>query len=336
MKKVKIDRLYGNESIKKYIEDRISNGDLFHAVILSGKEGSGKSTLAKQMTSAIACRSLNAPCGQCDACKKILNDECVDVHTIKLPEGRSFVPIDSIRAIYDTIAYKPNDLDFKVYLIQKGDKMLPLAQNALLKLLEEPPENVYFFILCEDEKKLLPTIRSRCEVFRLQEFSAEELERYLRDNFEYGDHKTASSLAQGSLGLAVKMLNGDDPAIKRRQISDRLVELLLDRSVSEFEFISFQHENIKSLQELFEIYRLLLSALRDILAAKESDFTELLYYENTEKLDDHANRYSSYTLASMCKVLLDVLSNETVNTRLPLTITSASSMLWDMKFNGEK
>lgn len=336
MKNINFNCLYGNDTLKSYLSRCISEGELFHSIVLVGKTGTGKKTLARHIISAIACQSENAPCGECGACEKILSDECVDIHIIKRPDGKSFVPIDSVRAIYDTVSYKPNDLDFKVYMIQEGDRLLPQAQNALLKLLEEPPQNVYFFILCEDERKLLPTIRSRCEILKLQEFSCNELERYLNENFSSGDTSTAARLAKGSLGTAVKMLDGNDPALHHRAIADTLSELLLDRGANEFDFITYQQDNIKSLNDLFEIYKLLLSALRDIIAIKEAEDVELVYYENIEKPDEYACSYSSLTLASMCGIILQALSNDGVNTRLPLTITELSSRLWHTKFNGEK
>lgn len=335
MKKVKLEKIVGNAEIKEYLESRIENGNLFHAIVITGKEGFGKKTLTNDIVCALACESDNAPCNTCSICKKISSNECVDVYTIKKPENRATVPIDAIRDIYASISYKPNDLNFKVYILQDGDKIPPRTQNALLKLLEEPPNDVYFFLLCEDEKKLLPTIRSRCEIFRLEAFTNDEIVRLLKENGFFDDCEAIASLSAGSLGTALKIANGDSDILKRRRLSDKIIELLLSKSGSEFEFISYQTENIRSSQEYFEIYKLLLAALRDVISVKEDANCPLAYFSEPTAAEEYAQTYSCATLISMCDTLFEVLQNETLNTRLSLMLTEYSAKLWKTKYNGD-
>ncbi len=335
MKNVRLEKIHGNTEVKRYLEKRIENGNFSHAVIITGKSGFGKKTLVNDIICAMACVEDNAPCGVCDTCKKISGGECVDIYTIKKPENRTAIPIDAIRDIYTSISYKPNDLDFKVYVIEDGDKIPPRTQNALLKLLEEPPASVYFFILCEDEKKLLPTIRSRCEVHTLNPFTFSELIRLLESEGYTENLNTIASLSYGSLGTALKIASGDDGILSRRIVTDKFVELLLDRTGSEFGFISYQLGNIKSSQEYFEICRAVLSALRDIITVKEDAECELSYFYDVEKAEEYAQIYPCTTLLSMCDILFDALQNETVNTRLSLMLTEYSSKLWKTKYNGD-
>ncbi len=334
MKNVRLTKIYGNEKIKRYLEKRISDGNFSHAVVISGKEGFGKKTLTNDIICAMACDNSEAPCGTCAVCEKISNGECVDIYTIKKPENRTAIPIDAIRDIYASISYKPNDLNFKVYVIEDGDKIPPRTQNALLKLLEEPPSGVYFFILCEDEKKLLPTIRSRCETYTLEPFSLSELTEILKkDGIESPEEVAA--VADGSYGMALKIASGDSDVLMRRKISDKVAELLLNKTGSEFEFISYQLENIKSSSEYFEICKLLLSAIRDIITVKEDALCRLSYFTDIEKAEEYAQMYSSFTLISMCDIIFGILQNETVNTRLSLMLTEYSSKLWKTKYNGD-
>ncbi len=334
MKNIKLTKIHGNEKTKQYLEKRISDGNFSHAVVISGKAGFGKKTLTNEIICAMACEESNAPCGVCAVCEKISNGECVDIYTIKKPENKTTIPIDAIRDIYASISYKPNDLNFKVYVIEDGDKIPPRTQNALLKLLEEPPEGVYFFILCEDEKKLLPTIRSRCETYTLEPFSLSELTHLLvKDGVE--NPEAVASLANGSYGMALKIASGDCDVLQRRKIADKTAELLLDKTGNEFDFISYQLENIKSSSEYFEICKLLLSAIRDIVTVKEDATCVLSYFTDIEIAERYAQMYSSFTLISMCDILFEILGNETVNTRLSLMLTEYSSKLWKTKYNGD-
>ena len=335
MKNVRLEKIYGNTEVKEYLEKRIENGNFSHAVVITGKSGFGKKTLVNDIICAMACVKDNTPCGECNICKKISGGECVDIYTIRKPENKTTIPIDAIRDIYASISYKPNDLDFKVYVIEDGDKIPPRTQNALLKLLEEPPSGVYFFILCEDENKLLSTIRSRCETFTLTPFTASEIISFLQKEGYTENLKTIAALSCGSLGTALKIASGDDEILARRTIADKFVELLLERTGSEFEFIVYQLENIKSAQEYFEICRAVLSALRDIIMVKEDAECALSYFSDIEEVEEYAQIYPCITLLSMCDILFDVLQNETVNTRLSLLLTEYSSKLWKTKYNGD-
>ncbi len=335
MKKVTLNRIYGNEEVKLLLSGALERGNFFHAVVLAGKEGTGKKTLVNDVISAMACLSDNAPCGECDVCRKIQNGECVDVYTIKKPENRALVPIESIRDIYSSISYKPNDLDFKVYILPDGDKIAPRTQNALLKLLEEPPDGVYFFILCEDENKLLPTIRSRCEIFRLDTLPDDDITAYLKQNNIEGDIKTAVALAKGSYGKALDILSSDSTVLHLRNISDKMIELLLSKTGSEFDLISYQIENIKSMQDYCDVCRMILSAIRDIITVKQDTELPFEYFTDREDAETYAQIYPTVTLLAMSDVLFEILQNENVNARLTLTVTEYSSRLWKTKYNGD-
>ena len=335
MKNVNLNRIYGNEEIKLLLSRALQKGNFFHAVVFAGKEGTGKKTLVNDVVSAMACKSDNAPCGECDVCRKIKNDECVDIYTIKKPENRAMVPIESIRDIYSSISYKPNDLDFKVYILPDGDKIAPRTQNALLKLLEEPPSGVYFFILCEDENKLLPTIRSRCEIFHLERLSDDAIRSYLKQNNIEGDIETAIALAKGSYGKALDILSSDSTVLCLRNISDKIIELLLSKTGSEFDLISYQVENVRSMQDYCDVCRMILSAIRDIITVKQDAEIPFEYFTNREAAELYAQIYPTVTLLAMCDVLFEALQNENVNARLTLTVTEYASRLWKTKYNGD-
>jgi len=168
------DTLYGNDNLKALFSDALECGHVSHAYILEGPNGSGKSTLVLSLLSAMADDGAQA--------KKIREGLCPDVFIIDLPEDRQSIGVDAARSIKESAFIKPNDLEFKAYIIKNADKMTEQAQNALLKILEEPPKNVYFFLLSGSAASLLSTVRSRATLLRMQIFSPTELTDYIAKN----------------------------------------------------------------------------------------------------------------------------------------------------------
>ncbi len=163
--------IYGNADLKKRLMSDIAAGKLLHAYIIEGPRNGGKLTLARTIAAAMANTSSDV--------KKITSGACPDVVEITLPEKRKSIGVESVREMKLAACIKPNDLDHKFFFITSADLLTTQAQNALLKLMEDPPRAVYIFLLCENAASLLATIRSRAPVLRMQVFSSEELTYYL-------------------------------------------------------------------------------------------------------------------------------------------------------------
>lgn len=211
------DALRGNEKQKDYFSRQIAAGKLPHAFILEGEEGSGRHTLALAVAAAMAKDE-----GQT---KKIFSRQCPDVREYGLaPEKKTFT-VETVRKMKSDAAIKPNDLSFKLFILSSAERMNPQAQNAALKILEEPPQDTYFFLLCESASALLPTVRSRASVIRMERFSSERLEELLLKDPVFAAKKRedpdyfAACLkgAAGCYGRAAALLSGrEDSAQKDR------------------------------------------------------------------------------------------------------------------------
>ncbi len=138
-----------------------------HAVAIESPDKTALERCARLIAQWAVCTGENRPCGDCRACKKLISGNHPDVYFAKLEGKRNTVKISEVRAICADAVYKPNDGDCKVYIIPEADKMEAAPQNALLKLIEEPPQPMMFIFLCENAAGLLQTIRSRCTVFKL-------------------------------------------------------------------------------------------------------------------------------------------------------------------------
>lgn len=165
------DAIHGNNELKSRLISDIMANRLSHSFIIEGPKNSGKLMLARTIAAAMADTVQDV--------KKITTASSPDVIEITLAEKRKSIGVDTVREMKLAAIIKPNDLDFKCFIVNRADTLTVPAQNALLKLIEEPPRNVYIFLLCENAATLLPTIRSRAPILRMQIFSVEHLSRLL-------------------------------------------------------------------------------------------------------------------------------------------------------------
>lgn len=155
------EALLGNDRLKQNLTASLARGRASHFYLISGREGSGRKTLARLLSAALVCTGGEKPCLTCSHCRKAMGNSHPDIITIDDPEKR-YVPVELVRHAREDIYIQPNEASHKVYLFPRAQDMLPPAQNALLKVLEEPPAYGVFLLITDNPEKLLPTIRSRC------------------------------------------------------------------------------------------------------------------------------------------------------------------------------
>ena len=200
------EKLLGNERLKDNLRHSLHRGRISHFYLISGPEGSGKRTLAKLLSAAILCKNENKPCGMCPACRKVLTDAHPDVITLVDPDHKT-VPVDRVRQMREDVFIKPNEADKKIYILPQ--ELRVEGQNALLKILEEPPGYGVFLLLTDNPEKLLPTIRSRGTALGLLALPEQLLRTQLSQKFPQADpEQIAGAIARsgGYLGQAEKLL----------------------------------------------------------------------------------------------------------------------------------
>lgn len=206
------EKLLGNQRLKENLRASVGRGKISHCYLISGPEGAGKHTLARQLAAAILCQSADKPCLQCAACRKVLADTHPDFITVDDPE-KKHVPVDLIRQAREDMYVRPNEADKKIYCIPRAMDMRVEAQNALLKVMEEPPAYGVFILLADNPEKLLPTVRSRCVELKLQSLSEDVLKRALQQEFPDAKETEilgAVSRCGGYLGQAKQLLQMQD------------------------------------------------------------------------------------------------------------------------------
>lgn len=159
------DAIAGNTALKQDLRTALAQR-FPQTVLLCDPTGSSNELLAEVLASALLCSGAHAPCGSCSACTKMRADAHPDL--ILIDEGESEIKVDTARAIRDEAYIRPNEGGRKVFLIRHADHMNPAAQNALLKVLEEPPRDVFFILTAMQPGVILQTIRSRCTIYHLE------------------------------------------------------------------------------------------------------------------------------------------------------------------------
>lgn len=233
------DRLLGNARVKQNLQQSIDSGRVSHFYLLAGPEGSGKKTLARLLAAALMCQSEEKPCLHCAACRKVMQDSHPDFITVQDPEHKN-VAVKIVRQVREEMFVRPNEAHRKIYMF--AQELGTEGQNALLKILEEPPEYGVFFLLTDNPEKLLETVRSRATVLSLQALPEEILQRQLHSEFPQMPAETiASAIARsgGYLGQAKRLLEeGTDLAPQTEEFVKSFAEkdaLLLAKTLAGME-----------------------------------------------------------------------------------------------------
>ena len=205
--------MVGQENVTKILKNQIKSGKISHAYIFSGTRGTGKTSSAKIFARAINCLHPidGEPCNECEVCKSIIDGNTTDVVEMDAASNNS---VENIRQIRQEVIYATVDVKYRVYIIDEAHMLTISAFNALLKTLEEPPENVIFILATTEKHKIPVTILSRCLRFdfdRLSEKNISDRLKYIcnKENIKYEDAacEYMAKLADGALRDGISILD---------------------------------------------------------------------------------------------------------------------------------
>ena len=235
------EKVVGQAFPKEILETELKTGKLSHAYIFHGNKGVGKTTLAMEFMKAIVCESHSA-CGKCAACKQFYSTS-----DIKIVEGDKSISVDNVREITSEIYLQPFHFSKKIYLIKDADKMTVQAQNALLKVFEEPPSYAILILVTSNVSLLLPTILSRGTKIRFSPLTLSQLKEYFKKNGENVPSDDILSRANGSVTEALSLLESDTYGQMRSSAGSRILAFFKHKTTQEMlavfeEFLTYEEE----------------------------------------------------------------------------------------------
>jgi DNA polymerase-3 subunit delta' len=204
--------IVGHRRLLSLLTRAISRGTLPPSLLLAGPRGIGKRLTATAIATTLNClrpRPTNAfetdACGECPSCRRIARGVHPDVVVLE-PEESGAIKIDQVRGVIDRANYRPFEGRRRAVIVDEADALVPQAQNALLKTLEEPPSASVFLLVSSMSDALLPTVRSRCRPLRMGELTSVEIAEVLIRDHQYSesDARVAAAEAGGSVGRALE------------------------------------------------------------------------------------------------------------------------------------
>jgi len=224
-------QVIGQDKILTQMDNSLKQNSMAHAYLLLGAPHTGKMTLAINIAQALNCDDVNPPCGQCQSCLRIAAGKHADVTLTTLDSKLTFrteIGVDTIKELQRTANLPPYEGKCKVLIIYEAEYLSTEASNRLLKILEEPPQNIVWLLLSAEEPRLLPTIISRCQRLVLKPVPPEQIQKLLSDSngIEPSKAKFLSRLCQGCPGWALSAAADDNLLQQRQKRIDKVKSLI--------------------------------------------------------------------------------------------------------------
>ena len=197
------DDVSGQLAVTQTLKTQIVSGKLSHAYLFTGSRGTGKTSCAKILAKAVNCLHPDNgnPCNQCEACRAIDAGSCMDVLEIDAASNNG---VDNVRDLRDDAVYSPSQVRKRVYIVDEVHMLSLSAFNALLKIIEEPPEHLLFILATTELHKVPATILSRCQRFSFRRISQEDIAARL----QYVAYQENIDLDEGAARVLARLADG--------------------------------------------------------------------------------------------------------------------------------
>lgn len=197
------DSVVGQDHITRTLKNEVAAGKFSHAYLFTGSRGTGKTSCSKIVAKAVNCLNPREgnPCNECSNCKGIDDGSILDVVEIDAASNNG---VDNIRELREEALFMPAVAKYRVYILDECHMLSAGAVNALLKILEEPPEHVIFILATTEIHKVLPTILSRCQRFDFKRIKS----RIIADRLLYICGEEQVSLADDAAMLVARLSDG--------------------------------------------------------------------------------------------------------------------------------
>ncbi len=276
------DDVSGQMAVTQTLKTQLMSGRMSHAYLFTGSRGTGKTSCAKILAKAVNCLNPDNgnPCNCCAACKAIDSGSCMDVLEIDAASNNG---VDNVRDLRDDAVYSPSQVKLRVYIIDEVHMLSISAFNALLKIIEEPPEHLLFILATTELHKVPATILSRCQRFSFRRISQEDIAARLQyvayqENIDLDDGaaRVIARLADGGMRDGLSLLDQCASATSGELTAERVYACLGiagEQKCGELMGYIAAHDTKKALELFNRLYTdgKDLSALLDELACLARD-----------------------------------------------------------------
>ena len=324
------DDVSGQLAVTQTLKTQIVSGKLSHAYLFTGSRGTGKTSCAKILAKAVNCLHPDNgnPCNQCEACRAIDAGSCMDVLEIDAASNNG---VDNVRDLRDDAVYTPSQVRKRVYIVDEVHMLSLSAFNALLKIIEEPPEHLLFILATTELHKVPATILSRCQRFSFRRISQEDIAARLQyvayqENIDLdeGAARVIARLADGAMRDGLSLLDQcasattgeltaekvyDCLGIAGEQKCGALLSFCADRDTGKA--LSLFHELYSQGKDLGALLDELESLLRDLLILKTAPGSGVAMLSGVapdSETAELANKLSTGELVRMMQTVQDTLS----------------------------
>lgn len=282
-------QIYNIESCKNLL-DAIKNCS--HAIMIESKDQLLLDGFANLLILQDVCQFVKKPCFECANCQKVLNGNAVDVEIFG--QEKSILVADSNKVVNDSFIV-PLEFDKKYFLLKNFDRATEQAQNKLLKVLEEPQRFDKFVLLTTNIDAVLPTIKSRTEIFHLPILSDDNLFEILKNEIlEKEKLNKAISLSNGNLTKCLKILNDVD-YFEMYNLCEKLVMFM----TSSAQMLEYASEILKFKEKLEDFFKILLDLYVDLLKIKSQTSKQIDTKQNQLKII--SSKYSELAITKIIK-----------------------------------
>ncbi|MFM7702384.1 MAG: DNA polymerase III subunit gamma/tau [Alphaproteobacteria bacterium] len=324
------DELVGQSVLVQTLTNAIKNNRLHHAYILHGIRGIGKTTTARIIAKTLNClndetRNQGIACGVCKNCVAISNSHHQDVLEL---DAASKTSVNDVRQIIESIAYKPVEARYKIYIIDEFHMMSDSAFNAFLKTIEEPPADVKFIFATTEIREVPQTILSRCQKFDLRRLDENEIVLHLKnilakEGFEAQEQalNLIAKISEGSVRDSLSLLDQALTSNNHQQIltsdivekmlgmNDRNLVLDLFENLLVGDFSKSQQSFLKIYESSSDISQLmldLLELLHNVIILKTINNINANSFSNNQlqKLQDFAQNYDLSRLLRIWQLII--------------------------------